>query len=201
MNCRNAENIMQDSLDRDLTPAERAALDTHTAACQACREAWEGYRLLSGFAASWARETPETGISDDMFAARLIGRIEAGDMGRSGAAAPSTPIWQRWLAAAACTALVAGIVTIARLYWPAFGVSGDLHPADLLPRPADAPSAFTWLAGMLRDLPGAALRVGLDLLARASAPAWTVVAITAALAANAALYLRAAAGRGRGMLR
>jgi hypothetical protein len=196
MNCRQADSLVQESLDRALTAAERADLDLHAAVCEPCRIAWEEYRALSGLAAAWAQPETRPAVSDDAFAAQVVAKIE----GRRTRPA-SVFGWRGWAVGAACAAATAGIAAVVHLYGPALGVPSEFHPADLLPRPQEAPSVLAWLSETLRGLPAAATHLAPDLSVLPAAPAWTAAAVAGALAANAALYLWAASARGRDMLR
>jgi hypothetical protein len=197
MNCHQADNIIQESLDRALTAVERANLDMHLAGCAACAKRWAEYRALSGHAAAWVQPAVQPTVSDSDFAARVLMRIES----RARAAERKVAVWPRWVAAAGCTALVAGILAAVPMYLPGT-VPVSLHAGDWVPQPQAAPQAFAWLTAMLHDLPGTAARLLPDLLDRARMPAWTLAALAAAFAVNAALYLRAAAApRGRNMAR
>ena len=195
MNCQYAEAIIQESLDRMLTVAERTGLDAHLASCVACRTLWDEYRALSGLTSAWTRQSPQSVISDSDFAAQVLSRIQSQPQ-RISVAKPY------WGLAAASAALVVGLAVAFSTLWPtllpATLLPSQIHPAAWLPQPQSATPALAWIVSSLRDMPNSAAQLGISLLghAQASAQNWILIVLVTALAAKAALYFRATASRG-----
>ena len=60
MNCREADQLIQRSLDQSLDGADRALLDGHLDGCEGCRASWRQYRRLAAATRHWI----ENGASD-----------------------------------------------------------------------------------------------------------------------------------------
>jgi anti-sigma factor RsiW len=62
MNCRDADNLIQESLDRSLSVQDRAKLDAHLQDCPSCAKLWAEYRQIAKTARAWLdTAVPESG--------------------------------------------------------------------------------------------------------------------------------------------
>jgi len=73
MNCKEADHLVQQSLDNPLNSADRARLDAHLDSCEGCRASLRQYRQLAAATRNWI----ETGIKDPgpAFTQRVIGAV------------------------------------------------------------------------------------------------------------------------------
>jgi anti-sigma factor RsiW len=67
-----AEELFSPYVDRELPPAEEAALRAHLAGCPSCRAAWAAFSRAVGLARDLPPERPPAG-----FARRVLGRVRA----------------------------------------------------------------------------------------------------------------------------
>ncbi len=143
-----AEQLIQKSLDGQLTSRERVRLDAHVASCEACAATWDEYRKLSRSASQWV----SAGTTDpgDEFTQRIMAQIGTSDE-------RSAPVRTRvgghaWIAGAAAALVV---FAVAAWFLPPFGdllrTAGQLHWGT------DAPQALSSLhfRGMGIGLPSA----------------------------------------------
>lgn len=66
MSCEEALEMMQRKLDKDLTPAEEAALNTHLSHCTSCLTEWRQYERLSHLLDELPKVTPPRSVMDQV---------------------------------------------------------------------------------------------------------------------------------------
>lgn len=130
MNCREARSRIDEDLDGELAPSERAELEAHLRACARCRREAEGLRaLLAEAAALPARVPPERDLWPEIRAEirrRKVVRLEP----RAARAWP-----RRAALVAAAVALVAISSTLTMILRQP---RDDLSPTAGVPAPPDA---------------------------------------------------------------
>ena len=81
MNCREADHLVQQSLDRPLDGADRTRLDAHLEGCESCRASLRQYRQLAATTRNWIESgTPDPG---DEFTQRVIKAVSLSPERRS----------------------------------------------------------------------------------------------------------------------
>lgn len=142
MNCRSLGLLIQKSLDKGLTPAERTKADAHLAACAPCRAAWDEHHRLARLAGRWVPHAEGTEASADVFTQQVLDRIAARP-------APAPSQADLWRPLAALAALVVALAVLPHPAWlglPDFASSARALPnyALTLGRvlPSDAVSAW-----------------------------------------------------------
>ena len=185
MNCQHSEQLIQRTLDRTITPGERAQMDRHLAGCARCRRAWDEYRALGRLTASWAQRqaaaAAATATGEDAFTAATLAQIRV----------PAPPRAVPWVAGAVVGIALALVGAQMYLFAPRLA---SVAPSALsVPvSPAAAMVTLGTLAETVRSLPGDSLRAWT--VATESIPAATRLiwgAFAASLAANAVFVLRA----------
>jgi predicted anti-sigma-YlaC factor YlaD len=183
MKCNDAERLIQRSLDGDLSPAERTALDAHMEGCASCRQAWDEYRALARTATRWV----SAAASDpgDDFTMRVIQEIAA--LGETAeVAAPSRrSILAGFGAGTAVFAAAACVIALLGIGWHDLALS-----APQLPSTGDAlrsMSTPTWdsFRGSLGSFSADALQAQIGRFVAAGVSTWLVYVFVAALAGNA----------------
>ncbi len=181
MNCRHAEELIQQSLDGALTPDERARLDAHLTACPACRQAWNEHHQLARLAHRWTMGAGQTNDTGDAFTAQVLARVAARPV-----SAPSRPAFWRPLAAAALL-----LTTLAFLphslapNWPDVGAASRELPG--------------WLLANSRALPSEILAAWTAARSSLLLPEWIWSALLGVGAVNGLFYARAAQSRERSL--
>lgn len=179
MNCRDADNLIQESLDRSLSAQDRDRLDAHLQTCPACAKIWTEYRQIAKTTRAWLDTAG--GDSRDEIKACVLAQIAAPP-------APATRFAQARATLAWTALAAAAIVAGAFAFIPTERIPDAAHMAFTLP-------------GMMTILSGdmAALRHFGDTLQQppivpASSLLCTVTLISA-IAANVFLAQRAARRR------
>ncbi len=121
MTCRDTEELIQQGIDGTLTPAERATLDTHLAACAGCRTAWEEHHRLAHLALQWISEAGRTPEIGEAFTAQVLARIAARP-----SPVPSRPVF--WLPLAAAGLLAVTLALLPYLVEPALPNHRSVKP-------------------------------------------------------------------------
>lgn len=75
MNCRDADNLIQESLDRSLSARDRDRLDAHLQTCPACAKLWTEYRQIARTTRAWLHTAGDA--SRDDLKARVLAQIAA----------------------------------------------------------------------------------------------------------------------------
>jgi anti-sigma factor RsiW len=180
MNCRDADNLIQESLDRPLSAQDRDRLDAHLQTCPACAKIWTEYRQIARTTRAWLDTA--SGESQDDIKERVLAQIAASPAPATRCGQAKTTLAWTLLAAAAIAA------SGAFAFVPVERIPDDAHTAFTLP------SLMTILGGDM-----AALRHFGDTLQQppivpVSSLLCTVTLISA-IAANVFLAQRAAKRR------
>ena len=170
MNCQTAEEEIQKSLDRTLTPQERGHLDTHLETCASCRSAWSEHRRLSRAAGLWARPTAQDDPGE-AFNASVLSRL---------AARPQTQSAPIWLP----LSVTLGIFTLFAWLPGLYGAGGEVIGAAARQTPA-------WLWANLHGFSWDAFASSAASLTAFHLPSWTWSVLLAIGVINGAFCLQA----------
>ena len=189
MNCFDAEELVQRSLDGALTVDERRALEGHLEDCAACRRAREEYRLLSRLATTWTNGTARDGDPGDAFTAQVIAHIAS----TPSVPVPKPPPWRhRTLVPVALLGVVAALSFALGPYLFTTVAMRAAVLADLLPEQRTLAEAPGWLIGYLRALPQDGERAWAEVLRGFTLPLVGIPeALVAAVLLNALFFLHA----------
>jgi len=187
---REAEWLIQKSLDMPLSAGERQRLDRHLASCDACRTAWEDYRRLTRTADKWV-SAASTDPGDD-FTLRIMAELGLSAEAVSVVEAPSTeptrPNWNMrtgWVVAGVAVA----VLVVAGMFLPSIGhyqaqVNAYVPSmTSMTTQPVWKPETFTAVTNVATS--------GRQQLAEAltsiGSMSWSIYAFLIALAANVAM--------------
>ncbi len=172
MNCPDAENEMQKSLDGTLTPAEWERLDAHLASCPECRRAWDEHRLLARAARRWTQPAAQDDPGD-AFTARVVSQIAA----RPESTFARTPLWLPLAATAILLTLLALLPSLLLPGVDALGTAARETPG--------------WFLTNLRGLPGDVFTTWNALTISIHLPAWIWAVLLAMGVVNALFCVQA----------
>ena len=114
MNCREAETLIQQSLDQTLMPEERQRLEAHFQRCPSCRQAWNEYRQLTQATSVWIKQA----LADDpgdAFTQRVLAQAAACS---ASTVSPGQTQNRLWSSLAWVTALIGLTVVLTMYVWP-----------------------------------------------------------------------------------
>jgi anti-sigma factor RsiW len=177
MTCESAETYLHQSLDGPLTQEERAALDTHLAECDACRQEREVQRRLVHLADRWADHMLALSDPGDAFNTQVLARLET---------PPRRSPFSLGLPLAVTLLLLTALAALpGRLENPAWSLAASLGS---LPH---------WLAVNLLALPGDALALQHLSTQPAFVSAWISALLPLTIGVNSVfcLYARQLASR------
>ncbi len=185
MNCREAETLIQQSLDQTLTPEERQRLEAHFQRCPVCRQAWAEYRQLTQATAAWMKQV----LADDpgdVFTQRVMAQ----------AATRATPVQGQnrlWPSLAWLTALIGLTAALTMYAWP--GTLSFQGAGWQMPSGQTLMEVPLWLWQNLRALPQDALAALRSATVTSGVPRWILAALPGVLLLNGLLVARVLQGR------
>lgn len=190
MNCFQAEELIQWSLDGPLSTEDRRALEVHLEHCAACCRAREEYRRLSRLATAWTKDPVREAAPGDDFTARVMARIAFPPAALSPQNHGRRP--HRSLVLVVLMVAVAAFSFAVGPYLLTTVTPPVALTMDLLPTPRTVVEVPGWLREYLRALPQDGKRLWSELLRWCALPPVGVrEALAAAVLLNALFFLHA----------